>query len=207
MEDPIEYHRLKILLETPDGSIYSEMKQCGLPLGCFPDAAERYYAFERRLNDSIFKSLEIIEEAIKNYFSIGDGDVIYEVCSGYNQWNRWTKNVTLKQIKEIANKYLNQSGDEDFYLQIVVNCKRQITPNDVQIWGTVINIGYWKEEWYDELVIENYTTWLIAIEGISTVTDEPFSSEKIESIKTSVLNKLKQDYSEFYDDWQKKEQK
>lgn len=195
MDDYPQFHHK--LFESNNGSIYSQMKMIGennVPIGCFYDPADRFEAFEERLNDSIFLALELAETELQKKFTIGTNDIIYEACVS----GQWTKNIQLKQISKLVDEYLIKYGDEDFRLQLVLNLKKQINSDDVQIWGTVIDIGYWKDEWYDKMEDENYPVWLISIEGITTTIEDPFTTEELEQIKTSILNQTKKDFNEYY---------
>ncbi len=62
-----------------------------------------------------------------------------------------------------------------------------------------------REEWSDEFGDESDPVWLISITdftptlddptcAITTTIDDPFSPEDFEKIKTSVINKLKEDF-------------
>jgi len=193
-EAPRHHHKL---FESNNGSIYSEMKMIGennVPLGCYYDPADRYEAFKKRLADSIFVALELVEMELKRKFKIGTNDIIYEACvSGH-----WTKNIKLKQVNELVDQYLIKYGDEDFTLQLIVNCKNQVNSDDVQIWGTIIDINYWRDEWYDKLTDENYPVWQISIEGTTTTIDDPYTIEEFEIIRTSIINQAKKDFNEYY---------
>lgn len=193
-ETPRHHHKL---FESNNGSIYSAMKMIGennVPLGCFYDPADRYGAFEKRLNDSIFLALELVEIELQKKFTIGTNDIIYEACVS----GQWTKNIQLKKVSELVDQYLVKYGDEDLTLQLIINCKKQINSDDVQIWGTVIDIGYYKDEWYDKMEDENYPVWLISIEGITTTIDDPYTTEELKQIKTSIVNQAKKDFNEYY---------
>ena len=181
-----------------DSPIYKtnqpKMKMCGdnkVPFGCYYDPSEQYDAFKLRLKDSIFKSFEVIEQEICRKFLISPDDISYEAC--FHQ--RWTNNLSLIKLKEFLDE---KCIDEDFYMQLVINCRKFRNGNDVHFWGTVLDIYYYIVYGYDELGETTFPLWYISIEDINSNIDEPFSPEKIDSIKTSVLNSLVVDYEHFY---------
>jgi len=127
------------LLSTNSGIIRSQMKMHGesiVPIGCLYDPTERFNALTQRLKDSVFPALEKVEMALLQQFSISD--IIYEVCIS----GSWTRNVSLKQVVDLADKYLRESDRTCFSVQLILNCKKSINENDVQIWGTVVDINY-----------------------------------------------------------------
>lgn len=185
MEDTPEY---KITPNQP------KMKMCGdnkVPFGCYYDPSEQYDAFKLRLKDSIFKSFEVIEQEICRKFLINPDYISYEAC--FHQ--RWTKNLSPIKLREFLDE---KCIDDDFFMQLIINCRKFRNGNDVHFWGTVLDMYYYVEYGYDELEDINLPIWYISIGNISSNIDEPFSPEKIDSIKTSVLNSLVVDYEHFY---------
>ena len=129
MDDNPKFHHK--LFESSNGSIYSRMKMIGennVPFGCFYDPSDRFEAFAKRVKDSILLALELAERELQMKFTIQSNDIIYDAYIG----GQWTKNIPLQQVRRLIGEFLIYNGDEDFSLQLVVNCKRQISPNDVQ---------------------------------------------------------------------------
>lgn len=164
------------------------------PDGYFDDPSDRCNNFENRLEDSIFKSIENAEAEIIEKFNINPNDVIYEVCIV----NKWIKNVGLEKIKELTYDYINKFGDDDFFIQIVINCKKQITSKDVQIWGTVIDINYRRYSYYSQIDEQEYLTWYYAVELEESPVNIPFTSEQFYEVTKQIIRSIESDYNEYY---------
>ena len=158
------------------------------------DPIDRFNVFKKRLDDSIFKALSIIEETIQLYFNIGPNDIIYEVWIN----GRWCKNIDLNKSKELIIDYITDRGLEDLQVQIVINCKNQLSANDVQVFGTTINIYYFEDEEYNSDDDEYFPNWRLSIENFETAIGRPLSMEEINSIQTYVLGQIKKDFDQHY---------
>lgn len=183
-------------IEANGSSVNSKMKMIGenyVPIGCFYDPAERLGAFKERLDDSIFLALELTEIALLRKFKIRANDLTYEVCVS----GQWTKNIKLKQVRELVENYLIKHGDENFGMQLIVNYQRHIIPDNADILGTVVEINYWKDEWYNSIEDENYPVWLISVAGTTTTIEDAFTTEELEHIKASILDQVNSNFNDY----------
>jgi hypothetical protein len=95
---------------------------------------------------------------------------------------------------------LLREGDfsEATSIQLTINCKKQIGKEDVQIWGTIVDLTHEKQVWYayDDQSFP-LPVWLFTIGGIQANIDGDFSPTTHQIIER-IINDLDKDFQAHY---------